>query len=152
MPQELQEMVAAPRNLDVRRDPAAHAHRGRARVSKVRLLVGEPLTRRGILDFVRQIPEIPRITSIGLSTKRDLARTRNLARQDNGGSAARCRCAIGEYFTRYPRCRRSFADHGSGFPCTGARRDRRGRIVAGSTRSNSMQSSCGAAMKINCCR
>src|SRR5260370_5966629 len=37
-------------------------------VSKVRITGGEPLTRRGILDFVRQIPEIPRITSIGLST------------------------------------------------------------------------------------
>ena len=37
-------------------------------VSKVRITGGEPLTRRGILDFVRQIPDIPRITSIGLST------------------------------------------------------------------------------------
>jgi cyclic pyranopterin phosphate synthase len=37
-------------------------------VSKVRITGGEPLTRRGILDFVRHIPEIPRITSIGLST------------------------------------------------------------------------------------
>jgi len=37
-------------------------------VSKVRITGGEPLTRRGIVDFVRQIPEIPQITSIGLST------------------------------------------------------------------------------------
>src|SRR5215813_14647247 len=37
-------------------------------VSKVRITGGEPLTRRGIIDFVSQIPEIRRITSIGLST------------------------------------------------------------------------------------
>jgi len=37
-------------------------------VSKVRITGGEPLTRRGILDFVRAIPRYPRITSIGLST------------------------------------------------------------------------------------
>jgi GTP 3',8-cyclase len=37
-------------------------------VSKVRITGGEPLTRRGIVDFVGQIPEIPRITSIGVST------------------------------------------------------------------------------------
>src|SRR5262249_50134794 len=37
-------------------------------VSKVRISGGEPLTRRAIVDFVRQIPELPGITSIGLST------------------------------------------------------------------------------------
>jgi GTP 3',8-cyclase len=37
-------------------------------VSKIRITGGEPLTRRGIIDFVKQIPEIPGITSIGLST------------------------------------------------------------------------------------
>jgi cyclic pyranopterin phosphate synthase len=37
-------------------------------VSKVRITGGEPLTRRGVIDFIRRIPEIPRITSIGLST------------------------------------------------------------------------------------
>ena len=62
-------MVAAPRDPDVRRNPAAHSHRSPSSgVSKVRITGGEPLTRRGIVDFVRQIPEIPRITSIGLST------------------------------------------------------------------------------------
>src|SRR5262249_28739021 len=35
---------------------------------KVRITGGEPLTRRAIVDFVRQIPELPGITSIGLST------------------------------------------------------------------------------------
>lgn len=37
-------------------------------VSKVRITGGEPLTRRGIVDFVAQIPGIRGITSIGLST------------------------------------------------------------------------------------
>jgi cyclic pyranopterin phosphate synthase len=37
-------------------------------VSKVRITGGEPLTRRDVIDFIRRIPEISRITSIGLST------------------------------------------------------------------------------------
>src|SRR5262249_686737 len=42
----------------------------------VRITGGEPLTRRGIVDFVRQIPDIPGISSIGLSTNGTLlART-----------------------------------------------------------------------------
>jgi len=45
-------------------------------VSKVRVTGGEPLTRRDVVDFIRRIPEIPGITSIGLSTNGTL-----LARQ-----------------------------------------------------------------------
>ncbi len=37
-------------------------------VSKVRVTGGEPLTRRDVVDFVRRIPEILGIKSIGLST------------------------------------------------------------------------------------
>ena len=37
-------------------------------VSKIRITGGEPLTRRGVVDFVRHIPRIPGITSLGLST------------------------------------------------------------------------------------
>jgi cyclic pyranopterin phosphate synthase len=37
-------------------------------VSKVRITGGEPLTRRDVVNFVGRIPEIPGITSIGLST------------------------------------------------------------------------------------
>jgi GTP 3',8-cyclase len=37
-------------------------------VTKVRITGGEPLTRRGILDFVREIPAIDGICDIGLST------------------------------------------------------------------------------------
>jgi len=37
-------------------------------VTKVRVTGGEPLTRRDIIDFVREIPKIPGITSLGIST------------------------------------------------------------------------------------
>ena len=37
-------------------------------VSKIRVTGGEPLTRRNIVDFVREIPKIPGITSLGIST------------------------------------------------------------------------------------
>ena len=37
-------------------------------VSKVRITGGEPLTRRGVLDFVRELPKISGIHDLGLST------------------------------------------------------------------------------------
>src|SRR5438477_8007356 len=37
-------------------------------VSKVRITGGEPLTRRGVLDLVRELPKIPGLCDIGLST------------------------------------------------------------------------------------
>jgi cyclic pyranopterin phosphate synthase len=37
-------------------------------VSKIRITGGEPLTRRGVLDLVRQVPQIPGILEVGLST------------------------------------------------------------------------------------
>jgi GTP 3',8-cyclase len=53
-------------------------------VSKVRITGGEPLTRRGILDLVREVPNIPGISDIGLSTNGTL-----LARAaDNGQTMA----------------------------------------------------------------
>src|SRR5438067_762847 len=45
-------------------------------VSKVRVTGGEPLTRRGVLDFVRALPKISGIHDLGLSTNGTL-----LARQ-----------------------------------------------------------------------
>jgi GTP 3',8-cyclase len=68
MPQELQEWL--PRHEILTYEETLRLIRIAAElgVSKVRITGGEPLTRRGILDFVRHIPEIPRITSIGLST------------------------------------------------------------------------------------
>src|SRR5205807_1410729 len=37
-------------------------------VTKVRVTGGEPLTRRGVLDFVGEIPKISRISNLGIST------------------------------------------------------------------------------------
>ncbi|MEY2525769.1 MAG: 3,8-cyclase [Verrucomicrobiota bacterium] len=45
-------------------------------ISKVRVTGGEPLTRRGVLEFVRALPKIPGIHDIGISTNGTL-----LARQ-----------------------------------------------------------------------
>src|SRR4029077_14935612 len=68
MPQELQEWL--PRHEILSYEEILRLMRIAAvsGVSKVLINGGEPLTRRGIVDFVRQIPEIRRITSIGLST------------------------------------------------------------------------------------
>ena len=84
MPQELQEWL--PRHEILTYEETLRLIRIAAElgVSKVRITGGEPLTRRGILDFVRQIPEIPRITSICLSTNgtllaREIAPARTVA-------------------------------------------------------------------------
>jgi cyclic pyranopterin phosphate synthase len=37
-------------------------------VSKIRITGGEPLTRRGVLDLVREVPKVPGIRDIGIST------------------------------------------------------------------------------------
>src|ERR1700751_5510279 len=37
-------------------------------VTKVRVTGGEPLTRRDVVDFIRQIPKVSGIRSLGLST------------------------------------------------------------------------------------
>lgn len=68
MPQELQEWL--PRHEILSYEETLRLMRIAAElgVSKVRITGGEPLTRRGIIDFVRQIPAIRQITNIGLST------------------------------------------------------------------------------------
>jgi cyclic pyranopterin phosphate synthase len=68
MPQELQEWLPRYEILTYEETLRLIRIAAELGVSKVRITGGEPLTRRGILDFVRHIPEIPRITSIGLST------------------------------------------------------------------------------------
>src|SRR6476659_254516 len=50
-------------------------------VTKVRITGGEPLTRRGVLDFVREVPRIPGIDQVGLSTNGTL-----LARKTESGA------------------------------------------------------------------
>jgi len=41
-------------------------------VTKIRVTGGEPLVRRNIVDFVREIPKISQITSLGISTNATL--------------------------------------------------------------------------------
>src|SRR4029453_13543876 len=86
MPQELQEWL--PRHEILTYEETLRLIRIAAElgVSKVRITGGEPLTRRGMLDFVRQIPDIPRITSIGLSTNgtllaREITSPRTMAKE-----------------------------------------------------------------------
>ena len=37
-------------------------------VTKIRVTGGEPLVRRDIVEFIREVPKIPGITSLGIST------------------------------------------------------------------------------------
>jgi cyclic pyranopterin phosphate synthase len=52
-------------------------------VSKIRITGGEPLTRRGVLDFIRQVPRIEGIRDVGLSTNGTL-----LTREETPGVTA----------------------------------------------------------------
>ena len=80
MPQELQEWF--PRHEILTYEEMLRLIRVAAGlgVSKVRITGGEPLTRRGVVDFIRQLPEIRGIGSIGLSTNGTL-----LARETTPG-------------------------------------------------------------------
>ena len=68
MPHELQEWLPRQEILTYEETLRLIRIAAELGVSKVRITGGEPLTRRAIVDFVRQIPELPGITSIGLST------------------------------------------------------------------------------------
>ena len=68
MPQELQEWLPREEILTFEETLRLVGIAAELGVSKVRITGGEPLTRRDVIDFIRRIPEIPRITSIGLST------------------------------------------------------------------------------------
>jgi cyclic pyranopterin phosphate synthase len=50
-------------------------------VTKIRVTGGEPLTRRDVVDFIREIPKIPGIRSLGISTNGTL-----LARETASGA------------------------------------------------------------------
>jgi cyclic pyranopterin phosphate synthase len=52
-------------------------------VTKIRVTGGEPLTRRGIVDFIREIPKVRGIASLGISTNGTL-----LAHKVNGQTMA----------------------------------------------------------------
>jgi cyclic pyranopterin phosphate synthase len=68
MPQELQEWLPREEILSFEETLRLIRIAAQLGVSKVRVTGGEPLTRRDVLNFVRRIPEIPGIKSIGLST------------------------------------------------------------------------------------
>jgi GTP 3',8-cyclase len=68
MPQELQEWLPRGEILTFEETLRLIGIAAELGVSKVRITGGEPLTRRDVVDFIRRIHEIPRITSIGLST------------------------------------------------------------------------------------
>jgi cyclic pyranopterin phosphate synthase len=68
MPQELQEWLPREEILTFEETLRLIRVSAGLGVSKVRITGGEPLTRREVVDFIRRIPEIPGIKSIGLST------------------------------------------------------------------------------------
>src|SRR5437660_6752107 len=82
MPQELQEWLPREEILSFEETLRLIRVATELGVSKVRITGGEPLTRRDVIDFIRRIPEIPGIRSIGLSTNGTL-----LAREIAPGKA-----------------------------------------------------------------
>jgi GTP 3',8-cyclase len=68
MPQELQEWLPREGILTFEETLRLIRIAADLGVSKVRITGGEPLTRRDVINFIRRIPEISGIKSIGLST------------------------------------------------------------------------------------
>jgi len=68
MPQELQEWLPRDGILSFEETLRLIRIAGELGVSKVRVTGGEPLTRRDVINFIQQIPQIAAIKSIGLST------------------------------------------------------------------------------------
>ncbi len=68
MPQELQEWLPREEILTYEETLRLIRIAAELGVSKVRITGGEPLTRRDVIHFVRQLPEVDGIRSIGLST------------------------------------------------------------------------------------
>src|SRR5467141_477037 len=68
MPQELQEWLPREGILTFEETLRLIRIAAELGVSKIRITGGEPLTRRGVLDLIRQLPKIPSLNDIGLST------------------------------------------------------------------------------------
>src|SRR5213595_293288 len=68
MPQELQEWLPRSEILTYEETLRLIRIGVELGVSKVRITGGEPLTRRGVLDLVRELPKMPGLRDIGLST------------------------------------------------------------------------------------
>jgi cyclic pyranopterin phosphate synthase len=88
MPQELQEWLPREEILSFEETLRLIRIAAELGVSKARITGGEPLTRRDVLDFIRQIPGIPGIRSIGLSTNGTLL-AREVASGETMASALR---------------------------------------------------------------
>ena len=80
MPQELQEWLPREEILTFEETLRLIRIAAELGVSKVRVTGGEPLTRRDVINFIRRIPDISGINSIGLSTNGTL-----LAREITSG-------------------------------------------------------------------
>jgi GTP 3',8-cyclase len=68
MPRELQEWLPREEILSYEETLRLIRIAADLGVTKVRVTGGEPLTRRDVIDFVREIPKVHRITSLGIST------------------------------------------------------------------------------------
>jgi GTP 3',8-cyclase len=68
MPQELQEWLPREEILTFEETLRLIRIAAELGVSKIRITGGEPLTRRGVVDLIRQLPKIPGLSDIGLST------------------------------------------------------------------------------------
>jgi len=68
MPQELQEWLPRAEILTFEETLRLIRVAAELGVSKLRITGGEPLTRRGVLDLIREVPKIRGIRDIGLST------------------------------------------------------------------------------------
>jgi GTP 3',8-cyclase len=68
MPQELQEWLPREEILTFEETLRLIRLAAELGVSKIRITGGEPLTRRGVIDLIRQLPKIPGLSDIGLST------------------------------------------------------------------------------------
>jgi GTP 3',8-cyclase len=68
MPQELQEWLPREEILTFEETLRLIRIAAELGVSKIRITGGEPLTRRGVVDLIRQLPKIPGLNDIGLST------------------------------------------------------------------------------------
>ncbi len=124
MPQELQEWLPREEILTFEETLRLVGIAAELGVSKVRITGGEPLTRRDVIDFIKRIPEIPRITSIGLSTNGTLL-AREIAPAKPMASALRA-AGVGSVNVSLDTLDRSlFANYRTRFPWAGSPWNRR---------------------------
>src|SRR5207237_9513713 len=74
MPQELQEWLPRAEILSYEETLRLIRIAVGIGVTKVRITGGEPLTARGIVDFIREVPQIPHVREVGVASNATLAR------------------------------------------------------------------------------